>query len=66
MWCHAFVQQSDLGLVASLFALVTTPALSWFCQADLQAQLQDLYQMPRSRAVEDQKAALRRELQALQ
>lgn len=35
-------------------------------KADLQAQLQDLYQMPRSRAVEDQKAALRRELQALQ
>lgn len=35
-------------------------------QADLQAELQALYQMPRSRAVEEQKAAIRQELQALQ
>ena len=35
-------------------------------QADLQAELQALYQMPKSRAVEEQKAAIRRELQALQ
>lgn len=35
-------------------------------QADLQAELQQLYQMPNSRAVEEQKAAIRQELQALQ
>ena len=35
-------------------------------QADLQAELQALYQMPKSRAVEDQKAAIRKELQLLQ
>ncbi|DBB04305.1 hypothetical protein WJX77_002445 [Trebouxia sp. C0004] len=34
-------------------------------KADLQAQLQALYQMPRSPAVEEQKAAIRQELQSL-
>lgn len=34
-------------------------------KADLQAELQALYQMPRSPAVEEQKAAIRQELQAL-
>ena len=34
-------------------------------QADLQAELQALYQMPRSPAVEQQKAAVRQELQSL-
>lgn len=34
-------------------------------KANLQAELQALYQMPRSPAVEEQKAAIRQELQAL-
>ena len=34
-------------------------------QAELQADLQALYQMPRSPAVEEQKAAMRQELQSL-
>ncbi|KAL0027644.1 hypothetical protein WJX79_004979 [Trebouxia sp. C0005] len=34
-------------------------------KADLQAELQALYQMPRSPAVEEQKAAIRQELQSL-
>ena len=34
-------------------------------QADLQAELQALYQMPRSPPVEQQKAAVRQELQSL-
>ena len=38
--------------------------VSVILQAELQAELQALYQMPRSSAVEEQKAAIRQELQS--
>lgn len=60
---------------ANQYAFQTTPRMHCLTscsetnltllQADLQAELQALYQMPRSPAVEQQKAAVRQELQSL-